>query len=264
MGKEGNFPHFVVALTVVEGFAFVGLGTTIRVGQGLTALDVLLGLAAVLTVLATVKLAGRRSSRRRAASRRAAASLPAMVIPLAELAVRIGARALTQEPVQVATEPLAPGADGSADTVTGLIGLAALAAGAATSIELGHSCAVIVFDVDAFTDQGEPGDLPDDLAAQVVATALWSNLRREDLAARYGGDRFVVFLDRCERVEAERVMARVTKSVGNLSTAVGRPVGLAAGIATSSGGYDLYGLIDLADPQRRQGRRASGWLPRPA
>lgn len=275
MGRESGPSAFVVVLTVLEGFAFVGVGTALPpVGESITALDVLFGLAAVLTVLATGKLAGRRSSRRRAGSRRAADPSPGVVIPLEELASRIGARVPArpavaeppQEPAAIA--PLAATStqtNRSVDPLTGLFGLPALAAGAATSLELeGHKCAVIVFDVDRFTGLSEHGNLPDELGTQLVATALWSNLRQEDLAARFGGDRFVVFLDGCDRVAAERVVARVKKSVVSLCAAVGRKVSLSAGIAASSGGTDLYGLIAQADPQR-QGRRAGGWrLSRPA
>jgi diguanylate cyclase (GGDEF)-like protein len=92
---------------------------------------------------------------------------------------------------------------------------------------------------------------------QLVAGAIRANVRPGDLAGRYGGDEFVMLLDRCEADEAKRVCARVLRSVVMLSLAAGRQLTLSIGIAVSpDSGTDLRDLIASADRQLLEVKRA--------
>jgi diguanylate cyclase (GGDEF)-like protein len=95
-----------------------------------------------------------------------------------------------------------------------------------------------------------------DRMLQLVASAIRANVRPHDLTARYGGDEFVILLDRCEAEEAKQVCARVLRSVVMLTLAAGRQLTLSCGIAVSPGhGTDLRDLIANADKQLLQVKR---------
>jgi diguanylate cyclase (GGDEF)-like protein len=113
----------------------------------------------------------------------------------------------------------------------------------------GARCAIAILDLDGFKrlndTQGHPAG---DRFLQLVATATRASLRPDDLAARYGGDEFIVFLDRCDAEEAQRVVHRIRESVQNLSAGMKGGVTLSAGVAAlPEHGRDLAGLLDAAD-----------------
>lgn len=113
----------------------------------------------------------------------------------------------------------------------------------------GGHCAVAILDLDGFKTlndtQGHPAG---DRILQLVATATRANLRAHDIAARYGGDEFVIYMDRCDAAEARRVAHRIRKSFHALSDAVRGGVTLSAGVAAHpEHGPDLATLLAAAD-----------------
>lgn len=139
------------------------------------------------------------------------------------------------------------------DTLTGLMNLRTFrreaAARLARSAAHGGHCAIAVVDVDGFKGvndaQGHPAG---DRVLQAVSTAIQANLRASDLAGRYGGDEFVVLLDRCDRAEAKRITERIRWSVEVLSRAAGGQVSLSCGVAICpDAGTDVDALIERAD-----------------
>jgi diguanylate cyclase (GGDEF)-like protein len=79
-----------------------------------------------------------------------------------------------------------------------------------------------------------------------VADALVANTKNYDVAARYGGDEFVVLLPGCSRDDALRVAERVRSGI---SRAVGEaPVTISAGVATvPDNATDAERLMAAAD-----------------
>lgn len=130
------------------------------------------------------------------------------------------------------------------------------------TMENGGRCAVAILDLDAFKELNDTlGHQAGDRMLQLVASAIRANVRPHDIAARYGGDEFVVLLDRCEADEAKRVCARVLRSVVMLSLAAGKQLTLSCGVSVAPDhGTDLRDLIANADKQlisvKRSGKNA--------
>lgn len=152
------------------------------------------------------------------------------------------------------------------DGLTGLYDMRAFSVLAAERLarvaDNGGHAAVAILDLDGFKQLNDTlGHQAGDRMLQIVASAIRANLRPHDLAGRYGGDEFVVLLDRCEAEEAKRVFARVLRSVVMLSLAAGRQLTLSCGLAVAPGsGTDLRDLIANADRQllgvKRAGKNA--------
>lgn len=139
------------------------------------------------------------------------------------------------------------------DTLTGLLNLRSFKeeAGERVTRTLEHQghCAVAILDVDDFKGVNDTHGHPaGDRVLQAVATAIRASLRAADIAGRYGGDEFVILLDRCDRAEARRIAQRIRWSVEVLTNAAGGQVSLSCGIAISpDSGTGIDVLIHRAD-----------------
>lgn len=139
------------------------------------------------------------------------------------------------------------------DTLTGLYNLRSFRAVAeprlARARAHGGRCTVIVLDLDGFKAVNDTfGHPAGDKVLQATAACIVANLRPEDLAARYGGDEFVIYLDRCERREARRIADRIRRSLVTVTAAASSHVTFSAGIATfPESGTDVQTLIQRAD-----------------
>jgi diguanylate cyclase (GGDEF)-like protein len=106
---------------------------------------------------------------------------------------------------------------------------------------------LLVFDVDHFKQVNDTyGHQTGDTVLREVADALVANTKNYDVAARYGGDEFVVLLPGCSRDDALRVAERVRASIAR---AVGEaPVTISAGVATvPDNATDAERLMAAAD-----------------
>jgi len=106
---------------------------------------------------------------------------------------------------------------------------------------------LLVFDVDHFKQVNDTyGHQTGDTVLREVADALVANTKNYDVAARYGGDEFVVLLPGCSRDDALRVAERVRFGI---SRAVGEaPVTISAGVATvPDNATDAERLMAAAD-----------------
>jgi len=113
----------------------------------------------------------------------------------------------------------------------------------------GGPSALAVVDLDGFKavndSRGHPAG---DEVLGLVATAIRANLRAEDLASRYGGDEFVVYLADCPVEGALRIMERIRAVVAAVTGASGSTVTASVGLALSvDGSMDLDALVDTAD-----------------
>jgi diguanylate cyclase (GGDEF)-like protein len=106
---------------------------------------------------------------------------------------------------------------------------------------------LLVIDVDHFKQVNDTyGHQTGDAVLREVADALVANTKNYDVAARYGGDEFVVLLPGCRREDAIRVAERVRNGVAR---AVGEaPVTVSAGVATvPDNATDAERLMAAAD-----------------
>lgn len=90
-----------------------------------------------------------------------------------------------------------------------------------------------------------------DMFIQSVAGVILSSIRCSDVAARYGGDEFVVFFGGCGRKMASRKLREMCAALNkvNLSEEFPYRMSFSYGIASnmSDGTDDLWDLINLAD-----------------
>ena len=114
---------------------------------------------------------------------------------------------------------------------------------------------LLVLDVDHFKQVNDTyGHQTGDSVLREVADALVANTKNYDVAARYGGDEFVVLLPGCRRDDAMRVAERVRKGI---SRAVDEaPVTISAGVATvPDNASDAERLMAAADAALYEAKR---------
>ena len=118
--------------------------------------------------------------------------------------------------------------------------------------------AIAVLDLDGFKRVNDIyGHPAGDRALGLVATAVRASLRTADIAARYGGDEFILLLDGCDDIAAERIVQRIRRTVAALSLGVGEPLTLSAGLATYPAcGRALDELVSRADEALLAAKRA--------
>ena len=110
----------------------------------------------------------------------------------------------------------------------------------------GSPCAVVVLGIDTWSRYDAPVARGTRLPLEGVARAIRQNIRVHDVAARYGDDGFVLFLDRCDRLEVQRIVHRLSQSVFELESSAGR-LSLSAGIAVfPECGSDVGSLTERA------------------
>lgn len=110
----------------------------------------------------------------------------------------------------------------------------------------------IMIDVDHFKRiNDEFGHAAGDAVLRVVGSTLATNVRRYDLAARHGGDEFIVYLPNTDLDVARTVAERIRRAIAAGSCDVGgghiASVTVSLGVASIRGGEDRDSLIKRAD-----------------
>lgn len=153
------------------------------------------------------------------------------------------------------------------DFLTGLPNRRAFFAGAdpelARAQRHGFNLVVLLMDVDHFKSVNDSaGHAAGDRALVAVATRLRHTMRQGDLAARLGGEEFVVLLSHCGledgRLFAERLREAIAAQVIDLGGAHA-PLRLTVSIGladTQSHGHDLATLLSRADDAMYEAKRA--------
>jgi len=101
-------------------------------------------------------------------------------------------------------------------------------------------CGLLIIDIDNFKSiNDEFGHLAGDSVIEVVAGILREETRRFDVVGRFGGDEFIVLIDRLEdRWAVETIAEKIRGGVEDLAVSVSTPDGLRVitGLTVSIGG----------------------------
>lgn len=122
-----------------------------------------------------------------------------------------------------------------------------------TCSEAGQPFTLFIADIDYFKDFNDThGHLAGDRAIQSIALALQQNLRKSDLAVRFGGEEFLVLLPSYEIREAMKIAERVREAVRNsvITHSDGRPlpsVTVSIGLGEMTPSQTPEALIEAAD-----------------
>jgi diguanylate cyclase (GGDEF)-like protein len=132
-----------------------------------------------------------------------------------------------------------------------------LAVDAQRASETGGTLSLALIDIDNFKEINDTyGHLAGDLVLTTIGQVLHSNLRREDVVARYGGDEFIMYTPFTMQDQAFRIAEKLRKSVEQ------QPFGTLPRITISVGstayvlGESLESLIQRADLALYDAKRA--------
>jgi diguanylate cyclase (GGDEF)-like protein len=126
----------------------------------------------------------------------------------------------------------------------------------ARSQRLGQPLSLVLLDVDYFKEVNDTfGHTIGDAVLGQVADAIRTRVKGFDVAARYGGDEFVLLLPGCSAADAVGVAERVRSRVANAVDAA--PVTMTAGVATMpQDALDGERLVTAADRALYAAKRA--------
>jgi diguanylate cyclase (GGDEF)-like protein len=149
-------------------------------------------------------------------------------------------------------------AEARADALTGLLNRRGFeerfAAEVARASRERLSLALVCFDLDHFKRvNDEQGHEAGDRALTTVAALIADQVRGADLAARWGGEEFVVVLPGAGEEAASAFAERVRAAV---ATASGGSLTLSAGVAAATGPSDSRALLAAADTALYEAKRA--------
>lgn len=114
-----------------------------------------------------------------------------------------------------------------------------------------HPLTAIMLDIDNFKEiNDQHGHLAGDQVLQIVADQMRSELRKVDLAGRYGGDELAVLLPETDLHDASRVAHRLLTAVGEHPLPFGQhllKISISAGVTAANGTPTLTALLHRAD-----------------
>ena len=128
-------------------------------------------------------------------------------------------------------------------------------------VRRGHTFSVVMLDLDGFKRiNDEQGHLRGDLLLKEIAQSLLASTRVVDVAARYGGDEFLIVLPDADadqaRVVAERVSAAVRDA--GLRFDADRPVTASLGVAVAHMDDAVASIIRRADESAYRAKQRGG------
>ena len=143
-------------------------------------------------------------------------------------------------------------AEARVDLLTGLLNRRGLEERASVELEFARrdqlSLGVIAFDIDHFKRiNDEHGHDTGDRVLSRIGAILREEIRGTDIAARTGGEEFLVLLTRSSHDEAQAIADRVRSAISAASIAGVYRVTMSAGIAVSLAPHDLQPLLQAAD-----------------
>lgn len=110
------------------------------------------------------------------------------------------------------------------------------------------SFSIILIDLDNLKIiNDKKGHLEGDKALIEVSSTIKKNLRKTDIAGRWGGDEFLIALPYTSKQGAELLLQRIKKHI---------LLGISAGISESKKGITIQEMIDIADKEMYSEKKA--------
>jgi diguanylate cyclase (GGDEF)-like protein len=131
----------------------------------------------------------------------------------------------------------------------------------------GVALSLLILDMDDFkTINDRLGHLMGDEVLRAAAAAIRERLRAHEMAARFGGDEFLVLLPEATVVQARAVADRLRQAIAAISlpklATAGLVVSVSLGIAEMRVGDELSRLLERADTDLYRAKRGSAFRPR--
>jgi len=111
-----------------------------------------------------------------------------------------------------------------------------------------RSFSLIIIDIDNLKYINDnKGHLAGDKAIRIVGQSIRENIRKQDIAIRYGGDEFFVLLTNTKKAIVKKVINRIRKSINRRCESGNIHIAISAGMACSNSIYKLEKVITMAD-----------------
>ncbi len=114
-----------------------------------------------------------------------------------------------------------------------------------------YPLSLIILDLDNFKQINDRfGHTQGDRVLRKFARIIMSNIRRSDIAVRYGGEEFIILLPYTHIEDAEKIAERIRKTFEATKFRFDHEIAsvtVSGGVATIENGEDLFDLIDKAD-----------------
>lgn len=155
------------------------------------------------------------------------------------------------------------------DPLTGLLNRRGLERSLAARRRVGERGAVLMMDLDHFKRVNDDhGHDTGDRVLREVADLLRNQMRRPDLAARFGGEEFVIYLSGLGREAALRVAERLRMATEDGIRVAGRPQTVSIGVTPWPPGAPFPEILKRADgavyAAKAAGRNCVRFAPHPS
>jgi diguanylate cyclase (GGDEF)-like protein len=119
-----------------------------------------------------------------------------------------------------------------------------------------YPLSILFMDVDGLKDINDTrGHLTGDKVLKLIARNIKSNIRKMDIAFRYGGDEFVVILPQADQDKAFLVAERIREKIKKMPFSLGLSIGIAS---FPQDAKKLRELLDKADQAMYQAKQKGG------
>jgi diguanylate cyclase (GGDEF)-like protein len=120
---------------------------------------------------------------------------------------------------------------------------------------------MVIIDLDGFKKVNDTqGHLRGDVLLKDIASALAATTREVDLAARYGGDEFIVVLTDTDQARAQTAAERLAESVRSAAQRFDtkHPVTASLGVAAAEASDTVASLLRRADENAYRAKQGGG------